>query len=261
MEESLYDLYLAYRAKLIDDDFINKVYELMIQKEPCLIPYINDFKISEDDSQNRGTYTPRSKKITIYKNAINNNKYNKEAITGIETIRHEIEHARNVRRLEERRGDIESMVLKPPSMLYAQISDLMSTEGEEKSIDLLSLLCLKQINYDNDPDERIAEIKAWKYLVNLLKNQRSGEDILFARVNLRNSYIRGYNNNGYYLDCPTYTYLINTGNIHDLRYIKQAVDKKDYSLDTRLLCGLPITYREFDQGILDKTLLQRKRKM
>ena len=261
MDESLYNLYLAYRAKLIDDDFINRVFDLMIQREPCLLPYINDFDISEDKSNNRGTYSPREKKITIYKTMINGDKHHKHAIAGIETIRHEMEHARNVRKLEERREDIESIVLRPPAMLYSQISDLYSKGGDDTQIDLLSLLCLKQINYDYDPDERIAEIKAWKYLVNLLKNQRVSEDILFARANLHNSYIRGYKDNGYYLDCPTYTYLINTGNIKDLRLVRNAVDRKDYSLDTRLLYGLPITYQEYEQGILDKVLLQRKSKI
>ena len=101
MEESLYNIYLAYREKLIADDFINKVYELMIQKEPYLLPYINDFKISEDKNETRGTYSPKDKVITIYKGSINGIVHDQKGITGIETIKHEMEHAKNARKIDD----------------------------------------------------------------------------------------------------------------------------------------------------------------
>ena len=34
--------------------------------------------------------------------------------------------------------------------------------------------------------------------------------------------------------------------------------QKDYSLDTRLLCGLPISYKEYNDEILLKLRLQKK---
>ncbi len=260
MEESLYNIYLAYREKLIDDDFINKVYELMIQKEPYLLPYINDFKISEDKNETRGTYSPKDKVITIYKGSINGIVHDQKGITGIETIKHEMEHAKNARKLDERRTDIESRVLQYSAYLYSKISDLMAREtNKNESIDLLSLLCTRTINYDYDPDERLAEIRAWRYVINLLKNQRNSEDLLFARLNLRNNYVRGYKDNGYYLECPTYTYLLNTGQIRELKQLKNAVESKNYSFENRVLYGLPLTYKEYDKGILDKVLLQRKK--
>ena len=258
MEESIYNLYQAYEGKLIDDDFINKVFEIMVHREPCLLPYINDFKISEDESNNRGEYSTRDRKITIYKNMINGIHYDQKALLGIETIRHEMEHARNIRKLEERRNDIESRVLRPSAAFYSQIMDLAKTK-DPKDIELLMLLCTKAINYDYDPDERLAAIRAWKYMVNLLKSQLSSKDILFSRQNLYGVYSRGYKDNGCYVECPTYTYLLNTDQTKDLKALKRDFPHKHYSFETRLTYGLPITYQEYEQGILDKVLLQRKK--
>ena len=41
--------------------------------------------------------------------------------------------------------------------------------------------------------------------------------------------------------------------------LKKTVDNTNYSLDTRVLLGLPITYDEKDNVLLRKVKLQRKR--
>ena len=74
------------------------------------------------------------------------------------------------------------------------------------------------------------------------------------------SYIRGYEDNRYYLDPPTYTYLLMNRMFNNYKYLKKRVDSNDYSLDTRILCGLPITYQEYDRVLLRKLGLQRSKR-
>ncbi len=115
-------------------------------------------------------------------------------------------------------------------------------------------------NYETDPGERLAEIKAWKYMVNLLKNQRTSDDLLKARTMLYASYIRGYKDNRYYLDPPTYEFLLKTGMFYPFNWLKNRVEKKDYSFETRITYGLPITKEEYDEKVLQKVKLKRKNK-
>ena len=75
------------------------------------------------------------------------------------------------------------------------------------------------------------------------------------------SYIGGYKNNNYYLEPPTYEFLLKTGLFHDLAFVKKEFEKKEYSLDKRLMCGLPISYEEYDYDILKKVKLKKKKRM
>ena len=117
----------------------------------------------------------------------------------------------------------------------------------------------KASNYLIDPGERLADIRAWKYIVNLLKNQRTSDDLLVARSMLYYSYIRGYQHNRYYLDAPTYLYLIKMGMYHQYYLFKKRVEEqKNYSFETRLTYGLPLTEKEYDKSILRKVRLKKK---
>ena len=111
-----------------------------------------------------------------------------------------------------------------------------------------------------DPEERLSEIKAWKYLVNLLKNQRTTPDLLTARSNLYYAYVRGYKDNGYYIDAPTYQYLLKMGMYHQYYLFKRRVEEeKDYSFETRLTYGLPLnSSTEYDKKILEKVRLRKR---
>ena len=115
-----------------------------------------------------------------------------------------------------------------------------------------------KMNYELDPGERLADIKACKYMVNLLKNQRRTEDLLLARGMLYYAYARGYNDNGYYLDPPTYDFLLKTGMYREHYWLKNRVNAKDYCFDTRITYGLPVTYTEYKRGISEKTKVLKK---
>jgi hypothetical protein len=258
MANNLYELYLDYKDRDIDDNFIIKAYDYIASKEQDLLSYIQDFSISDEDSTSFGLYSNENKTITINKKRINENEVIAKNTLGLSVIKHEIEHAKNLKKLEEFRDDIETKMILYSLRSYAIASGLDATKMNK--MDLVMLALNTKINHEIDPGERIAYIKSWKYVVNLLKNQNKTKELLDARTMLYSSYIRGYNDNRYYLDCPTYSFLFETNQLQDLKLLRNRIVKKDYSFDTRLLYGLPITYQEYNQDILDKSRLKKVRK-
>ncbi len=261
MRTKIYDLYTENIENSIDENYLNEAFQIMISKEKDLLPYVNDFKIAENKLDAIGTYSVDEKEITIDLNKINNNAANNlanQALIGLEVIRHELEHARNLKKLFEGKDDIESFVIKCSLKDYAVRNNMdYSWDYDLGETALLSMRI--NDNYEKNPGERIAEIKAWKYMVNLLKNRPYTDDLLVARSMLYYSYIRGYENPNY-LDAPTLSFLLEAELFHDLLFLKRRIDKKNYNLDTRLLCGLPINNEEYDKKILQKVRLQKRMK-
>ena len=72
--------------------------------------------------------------------------------------------------------------------------------------------------------------------------------------------MRGYQENDYYREIPTYQFLLNTRMFYELYWLEKQVKEKDYCLNTRLTYGLPITEEEYDKLIPQKVKL-RKRKL
>ena len=254
---NLYELYLAYRNRDIDDEFIKKAFHYIMNNEQDLWPYIQNFDLS-DSITSFGSYSNKDKSILINKRIINGNEVIAKNTLGLSVIKHEIEHAKNLKKLEEFRDDIESKIILYSLRSYAIASGLDNTNMDK--IGLLILALNTENNYELDPGERIAHIKSWRYVVNLLKNQNKTKDLLDARTMLYSSYIKGYNYNKYYLECPTYNFLFETNQLQDLKQLRKRVAKENYSFDTRLLYGLPITYSEYEQDILLKSKLQKVRK-
>ena len=262
MNKRLYRLLMEYKDRELDDNFIYTGFDtIMSDEDDDLFNFVDDFTI-DNDMDEYGTYEHSSGLITVNKKKIIHEPpikrcYN-DRVYALEVIRHEIEHARNIQRLHESRDDIESTVLRYALVDYCMQNGLLPCNIEESFIQLCRIL-KKKMNYLYNPDERIADIKAWKYIVNLLKNQRTSDDLLFARSMLLYAYRRGYEDNRYYIDAPTYTYLLNTDMFREFYLLRKRVDKKDYCLDTRLLCGLPVTYGELEHGVLKKVKLQKRK--
>lgn len=261
MNKKIYSLLKEYSSKELDDNFINAVFYYMLEENYGLNEYIKSFEIDNYSDISYGAYSNEDKIMKINKDKIIEEDHmvkNKKILT-LGILRHEIEHAIQLKRLFEFKKDIESRVveysLRPYELEHGLVPPYVDNERDYK------YLSFKKIeNYSFDPGERLAEIKAWKYVVNLIKNQNCTEELLNARSMLYCAYIRGYINNGYYLDPPTYEYLINTGLFHDYYLLKKTVNEKDYSFDTRLTCGLPLTNEEYDRGILQKVKLRKKEK-
>ena len=258
MNSELYRLLMEYDG--LDDDFINRAFEIIMKEEKGLEPFVLDFDIKVEDNPRLGSYNNETRQILV--NPENIKEFpdvSNKKLLALNVLRHEIEHARNLQRLYEFRSDIESTVVKYSLMEYA-IDHRMAPITSFDQIDAFGMAYRKIENYQIDPGERLADIKAWRYLVNLLKNQRRTDDLLEARKQLYYAYIRGYVSNGWYLNAPTYEYLLKMGLYHEYYLFKKRVEEKQYVLDTRLMCGLPLVYGdEYDKEILRKVKLQKRK--
>ena len=263
MKNELYSLYKTYDKKEIGNDYIENVFELLLKNDQELRrEFINNLIIKESIEEHFGTYNNETNNITFNRTrVIDDNRYkiNKKLLT-IEVLKHEIEHARNLKILYEGKKDIHSTVISYSLRNYA-INHGLIRKSRDDEINQIVLNWKRIKNYEIDTGERIAEIKAWKYIVNLLKNQRTTEDLLLARSMLYYSYIRGYKDNGYYLNAPTYEYLLELGLYREYKILKERVEKNNYSLETRLLNGLPIKYKEYDKEVLRMTRLRLKKEI
>ena len=244
----------------LDEAYISKAFDMMMDKEKGLEDYARAVRVVSEESDCLADYDCDTGLIHVYLNKILEDKSitrNKKILT-FEALRHEMEHARNIARLYQCRSDIESVVLRASLKKYAIEKGIDVSRTLDK-IDPQYYSFKKKENYDVDPDERLAEIMGWKYIVNLLKNQRSSYDLRSARVMLYLSYIKGYNHNRYYLEAPTYQYLLNTGLYHQLYLLRKRVAEQDYCLETRLRCGLPIRPVEFSSDVKKLTKVVRKK--
>lgn len=259
MNKELFSLLKSSKDEL-SEEFINNAFDIMIQNDKELIPFISDF-IVDDDLEGEGEYNTEERIIRVNPEMIIDNEYGyiSDKITALQVIKHEMEHARGLKRLYERRHDIESIVNEYALAFYIQKYGVSSNVflNYDNSFGLNFKI---KANYLYNPGERIADIKSRKFIVNLLKNQRVSDELLRARTYLYLSYIRGYKDNGIYLDAPTYTFLLNLGLFRNYYLLKKTVDSSQYSLDTRVLCGLPITYEEREKILLKKVRLQRRKK-
>ena len=257
MNSKLYNLFMAYHDKELDDSFINEAFDI-ITRHDSVREYINDFHITEEESVNLGTYSIEERIIEFNKQSVLNDKTIKnKKLLALQVILHELEHARNLQRIYLKRDDIETKVVRYSLLEYAIKHNLYYRQPLDK-LDILNAIIYKDKLYDICPGERIAEIKTWKYLVNLLKNQRRSSDLLTARGMLYFAYIRGYQTNKYYLEPPTYEYLLTLGLYHEHYHLKNQFNNNNYNLDTRLLCGLPISEKEYRETTLMKVKLKFK---
>ena len=258
MADKVYQLYQENKEKELENRFIYDVFEVMVEKEPELKFFLTDIVIRLNDDKALGRYETAGRFIRINKELIKKQPVINHNFLAIEVIRHELEHARNLKTLYNGKEDIESLII------YFSLRDYAIKHGldyypsldpfdEEK---LNTFRKLVKENYKTNPEERMVEIKAWKYMVNMLKNQRISKDLLYARKGLFYSLARGYEFNGYYYEPPAYEFLLKIGMIDHLKSLKQKVKEKEYCLDTRLMYGLPITQREYDHKIIEKVKLR-----
>ena len=260
MSTRLYEMVTDKKSELTED-YIKEMFDLLVQNEKGLSDYIKDF-IIDNKTTGAGEYSCDDRIMKINPEIIMDVGYpefpdfDKKILT-LHVLKHEVEHAKALKRLYEGRNDIESVINRYAHVDYIKRYNLPFALFVDEKADYLSFK--RHQEYEIDPGERIAEIKACQFLVNLLKNQRRTKDLLIERSLLYFSYIRGYRDNGYYLDAPTYTYLMNMGMFRELYILKKVVDKTKYCLDTRVMMGLPITYDERENVLLRKVRLQRKK--
>ncbi len=247
---------MTNRCEDVDEEFLMHTFELLLSENEELEPYILSFEIVHSDDKFIGTYSNDRREIKINQKALETFKRNRH-LYSLSVVKHEIEHARNLMTLEHPRDDMESLTVNYSLKDFAIRNHLDCHSNVDQLNPFLLRFYIRE-NYETNPGERLVEIRTWKYLVNLLKNQRISEDLLVSRMMLYYSYIRGYQDNRYYLEAPTYQFLLKTGMFHEYVWLKNRVSKKNYNLETRLMYGLPITENEHDQKVLQKVKLRIK---
>ena len=258
MSKTMYELYQEHPEKHLSKPLLEEMFSFLVEDD--LKPYVKDFHISDDLSFPLATYNLNSNIVTLYRKTLEQEDYLKDfpkSLQAIQAMEHELEHARSLKALEEG-----SNSLKYLTSLYGYkdfaIEKKIAPPKRIEEMDLKYLTWQIKDNKKYSPTERVAEIAGWKYIVNLIKNQRTTSDLLTARKMLYYSYINGYEDNRYYLEAPTLRFLLNTRMLQDYYLLKKRIAEHDYSFDTRLQYGLPITQKEYDKKILKKVRLQKR---
>ena len=101
----MYELYNYYKDKPVKKEYLEKTFNQILDEEPELIPYVEDLRVVDNEMKDLGTYTNQSKIVTIDKGLINDHS-EYPSLTALGVLRHELEHARNMKTIHEGRKDI-----------------------------------------------------------------------------------------------------------------------------------------------------------
>ena len=69
MNKELYKLFISYQNKELDDKFIYKAFEIIMEYE-TIEKYVNNFNIIEDKEEILGTYSNEERSIELNKKGI-----------------------------------------------------------------------------------------------------------------------------------------------------------------------------------------------
>ena len=247
MYKQINSLLKEHEGTKISKQFVSDALDIMISGLG-----LNDTvkELSFNDTELRASFNFSGRKINYSeRELLRTCDDNKKRLEALYILRHECEHAIGYRNLLEGKGGLETAIVSY-SLAGIAVSD-------DIDIPLLTNNSGYSTYYEIDPGERIADIRAAKFMINLLKNKRKSEDLQLSREDLYKSFIRGYHDNGVYLEAPTYTYLLNMRLLDELEIIKFMVESSKLSLEKRALLGLPITYEERDRELLYKAGLKR----
>lgn len=266
----------SIKGKLIDKAYLDKFIEIVVRHKE-LNHYVRKSKIMETGSETESefqvaTYTPFTKTIIVYENAINalleKVERKEHLFTDIEkvfyknivisqTILHELEHA-NQEKMKEEEDSIESLILRASGVGIKGIDSEFDIFTLNTSyVDYcLNLLKQREKNYRDNylyaPFERLAEIKSFSEIIEILKNIKEYIPNVLEYENylLGKNMIRGFNDE---LFSPTIYYIQN--NLSDYSFMtwynendletSLAMCKSEYDLSKRLRYGLMIDSYEY----------------
>ncbi len=254
MANEVYKLYQYYQGEELSCLYLYSVLEELLKESPELKPYLNDFDISSK-SKDLGNYHFGRRVIKVNLPLIEKCMPKHPQLLAIEVIKHELEHARDLKTLEEGKDDIESLIVQYGLRYFAM------RHGLDRLIDFADLdpsfLEKETIaNYRINPEERMVAIRGWKYVVNIFKNAKDSDELRIARNRLLKQYQRGYTKKPFYVEAPTLEFLLKTGMFQQYIMLLDRIYDKNYKFDTRLLYGLPITEKEFDTEIQQKVKIK-----
>lgn len=246
----------------LTSSFMDDVIEIMKKEEKNLGEFITSINIDYNFPIS-GCYSPYKRLIIINPNIISEcaKGYCKEFF--IKTLRHEIEHAKCLKKLYQNSSDLETCLLKAANLDYIKEMNLgIELVPDELSPERISFYSDKLYvqNHNLNPEERIVEVRALLYLLELVNNTNDIDAITTVATNLFLTYQRGYeaSNEGYMMESPTYKYLLNMKMFYEQELIKKKFEDLNYSLEEKLLYGLPISFYEYGIRIGELTKIRER---
>lgn len=258
---------LIIKNKILDKDSIYCFWKSCIKQEElfnecdtldfCLTNNLFYAYYSADEKKimlNLDMMIEQFKNVCNYNGLKNNEYYGYINIKILQFLLHEIEHAKQEKKLKSRINNIEILLLSC-SKLNMELWELVK-DGYKKYND----------TYIYNPSERMADIKSYKKILLFMESINHNLKIDKTLNILKEEYLIE-SLNGYLNDiCPSEIYLIKTEleNIwrsmsfyDDNHNIMNEKVKKEYDIRKRLLFGLPIDNEEFKKisTLRDKIML------
>lgn len=263
----------SYNGKLINQSYINKLIEIVV-KGKSLEDYVHNFVVAEssEDKSDYANYRPDSKTISLYLDGFS--EYIESEIKYIalfpksdrclyknlittQTILHELEHAEQ-QKIIDTSDTLEASILRLCEFEDRPDIEILVSLGKISINEANSYLNKKYTNYQRiynelylyAPHERLAEIKSYQTIINILKYIKYTQRLVnYEKLNKLEKLLRGYNSTY----SPTITYLEKQDRRNDLEkfdwYSESKAEtirlsKEKYSLSDRLKYGLPIDKEE-----------------
>lgn len=234
----IYDKTLNNR--ILDLNDIEKILESLVMYK-CLNDYILNINVQYIRSNNLASYSPHTKKITLYitvveqmikdieTNILNANDFEimlYKNLSILQVLLHEVEHA-NQQKIVYDENSLEALIIK--------LSHLVIDNGNEKL-------------YEFCPEERLAEIKSYDEIIELIKYLNKELLILPEILNTEKlrRLLRGYHYSNSSITVPIIDYFTFGKKSEVLKVFDLSTDvKKKYTLNERLKYGFPISIHEY----------------
>ena len=257
MEESLKKLIDKYYDRRLTRGFIEEAFDILISHYKDLESYISDFQTIFYYEDNLGRYDLQTRVLsvnvsnlceTIIEPTIKNRK-----LLSLEVLRHELEHVKQIQTLWEGEESFEKYLLTCAFQFYCIQKKILNGNQDPKYI--WNLAFMKKDNYDLDPSERLAEIRAFEFVLPLLDKDRDKGDLEVLKKELWKQYCKGYFMRNQFLPPPTYEFLSKIGLDTECEILRKRVVDNHYDSRTRFIYGLPMEMEEIEK---EKELILRK---
>lgn len=226
--------------KILHYKDIENILEIEITNK-CLSEYIKTLKVNQESCNNLAYYSYQTKNITIYSYTIKKMILNIERkfnnidevelklyinLSILQVLLHEIEHA-NQRKIAYKDNTLEALIIR--------LSNMIDNDSYDKF-------------YKYCPDERLAEIKSYQEICDIIKNADKKKKLIYTLIKRDElkSKIRGYYCKNNSINIPIvdfYKYVTGINQSTENESLNKLVEK--YSLCERFKYGFPISISEY----------------
>lgn len=235
--------------KILNNSEIENIIIILIYQKK-INDHISNIVFDDEGINGLASYNTDDKKITIYNSIINKmiNNMNKDLLISnnfqkylfqnlsiLQIILHELEHV-NQNNIICFDNSFESLIIR--------LSRLIDFNNDEQL-------------YETCPTERLAEIKSYKEIINIISpiNNKIGEirNLLNSELVKRN--IRGYHYKNNEIICPLFTFFV----LGNKEYLLKSIDvNNENDLDYRFKYGMQINLNEYKSTLKKIIYCQKK---